>query len=165
MFARHFIDSLDFARNGMELHGQVAVAEMPRLQDVLASPEGQVGYVLRGLPSKNGKPMLELKLEGSCQLCCQRCLQGLLYPISTVSHLVPVPESELPESGELEDEDEMDYVPADAHMDVLNLIEDEILLGLPLAPRHELGVCKAAMESPSNDEKNPFAILRGLKKE
>lgn len=165
MFARHFIDSLDFARNGMELHGEVALAEMPRLQDVLASPEGQVSYVLRGLPGGNGKSMLELVLDGSCQLRCQRCLQGLLYPINTVTHLVPTPEGELPESGELEDGDEVDYVPADDHMDVLDLIEEEILLGLPLAPRHEFGVCKAAMESPSSDEKNPFAILRGLKKE
>jgi len=164
MFARHFIDSLDFASNGIELHGEVLVAEMPRLQDVLASPEGRISYILRGLPGKNGKSMLELELEGRCQLRCQRCLQGLLYPISTVSHLVPVPEGKLPE-GELEDEGEIDYVPADAHMDVLSLIEDEILLGLPLAPRHELGVCKAAMESPTGDEKNPFAILRGLKKE
>lgn len=164
MFARHFIDSLDFARNGMELHGEVAVAEMPRLQDVLASPEGQVSYVLRGLPSKNGSAMLELELKGSCQLRCQRCLQGLLYPISMVSHLVPMPEGELPE-GELEDEDEIDYVPADVRMDVLNLIEDEILLGLPLAPMHELGACKAAVESPYDNKENPFAILRGLKKE
>lgn len=166
MFARHFIDSLNFARNGMELRGEAPVSEMLRLQDQLAAPEGQVSYVLRGLPGKDGKPLLELTLSGSCQLRCQRCLQGMPYSIETVSLLMPLPEGELegslPEAGELE-EDGMDCIPADPRLDVLGLIEDEILLGLPLAPRHEFGVCKAAIESPSGEEKNPFAILRGLK--
>ena len=39
MFARHFIDSLDFARNGKELSGVVPLAEMRRLQDVLAETD------------------------------------------------------------------------------------------------------------------------------
>ncbi len=169
MFARHFIDSLDFARKGLELRGEAAISEMPRLQDLLAAPDGQVRYVLRGVQGKNGEPLLELALEGSCQLRCQRCLQALPYAIKTVSFLMPVPESELegslPEAGELGEEDEVDLIPADAHLDVLALIEDEILLGLPLSPRHELGVCEAAVENTPAEERNPFAVLRGLKKQ
>ncbi len=169
MFARHFIDSLDFARNGLELRGQAAIADMPRLQDMLAAPEGVVSYVLRGVQGKRGEPLLELALEGSCQLRCQRCLRALPYSIKMVSFLMPVPEieleSSLPEAGELEEDDEVDPIPADAHLDVLALIEDEILLGLPLSPRHELGVCEAAMGSAPAEEQNPFAALRGLKKQ
>ncbi len=174
MFARHFIDSLDFARKGSELRGEAPVSEMPRLQDVLAAPEGKVSYVLRGVPGKNGELLLELALDGSCQLRCQRCLQGLPYVIKTVSLLMPVAESELEgaltEAGELDEEDEVDRIQADAHLDVLSLIEDEILLGLPFSPRHEFGACEAAVESASpvqqgGDQKpNPFAVLRGLKK-
>ncbi len=180
MFARHFIDSLDFARKGMELRGEAPVSEMPRLQDLLFAPEGQVSYVLRGLPAKDGKHLLELVLEGGCQLRCQRCLQSLPYAIKTVSLLMPVPGSELeglaPEGGELEEDDGIDRIPADAHMDVLSLIEDEILLGLPLSPRHELGACPesgagkksvaggAIAEGGSGEEAgNPFAVLRKLK--
>ena len=176
MFARHFIDSLDFALKSQELHGEAPVSEMPRLHDLLvlrdgaAAPEGQVRYVLRGLTGKDGKPLLELTLEGSCQLRCQRCLQAMPYAIKTVSLLMPVPENDLEgsltEGGELE-EDEIDRIPADPHLDVLGLIEDEILLGLPLSPRHELGVCDAAAESISagkqDQKQNPFAVLRGLK--
>ncbi len=167
MFARHFIDSLDFARKGLELRGEAVIAEMPRLQDVLAAPEGQISYVLRGVQGKNGEPLLELALEGSCQLRCQRCLQAMPYAVNTVSVLMPVPaselESSLAEAGELE-EDEVDRIPADAHLDVLALIEDEILLGLPLSPRHEIGVCEAAAEKAPAEEQHPFAVLRGLKK-
>lgn len=167
MFARHFIDNLDFARKGLELRGEVAIGEMPRLQDMLASPEGRVGYVLRGVQGRNGEPVLELALEGSCQLRCQRCLQALPYSISTVSLLMPVPEGELEsataEGGEMDEEDEVDRIPANTHMDVQDLIEDEILLGLPVSPRHEFGVCEAASASAPSGEQNPFAVLRGLK--
>ncbi len=167
MFARHFIDSLDFARKGLELRGEAAIADMPRLQDLLASPEGQVGFVLRGAQGKNGEPLLELALEGNCQLRCQRCLQALPHAISILSLLMPVPESELESSlaagGDLEEEDEIDRIPADAHLDVLALIEDEVLLGLPLSPRHEFGVCEAAAGNAPAGEQHPFAVLRKLK--
>lgn len=173
MFARHFIDSLDFARRGLELRGEVPVSEMPRLQDMLTAPEGRVGYVLRGLAGRDGKAMLELALEGNCQLRCQRCLRSLPYTIKTVSLLMPVAGSELEglrsESGELDEEDVVDRIPAEAQMDVLSLIEDEILLGLPSSPRHEFGACEAEVENVSPAEqdgeqkRNPFAVLRGLK--
>lgn len=169
MFARHFIDSLDFARRGLELRGEIALSEMPRLQDMLASPEGVVSYVLRGVQGKHGEPLLELQLQGLCQLRCQRCLQALPYAIGTVSLLMPVPEGGLEaaqaEGGELEEEDEVDRIPADAHLDVQALIEDEILLGLPFSPRHEFGVCEPAVGSAPAEEQNPFAVLRGLKKQ
>ncbi len=167
MFARHFIDSLDFALKGQELRDKAPVSEMPRLQDVLAAPDGEVSYVLRGLTGKDGKPLLELSLAGNCQLRCQRCLQGMPYVIDTVSLLMPVPENELesssPEGGELDEEDGIDRIPADAHLDVLGMVEDEILLGLPFSPKHEFGACAAAAEHVSAEKQNPFAVLRELK--
>ncbi|HET8668312.1 MAG TPA: YceD family protein [Terriglobales bacterium] len=164
MFARHFIDSLDFARNGKELRGEIPVAEMPRLQDMLAAPEGQVRFVLRGLHDKDGHPVLELALDGSCQLRCQRCLQGMEYPLKMLVHLRLVTE-EPTEAHLVEGEDEqIDSILADSHLDVVALIEEEILLGLPLAPKHEFGTCQAALESVSREEQSPFAVLRGLKK-
>ena len=167
MFARHFIDSLDFARKGQELRGEVPVSEMLRLQDVLAAPDGQIHYVLRGLTGRDGKLLLELALEGVCQLRCQRCLQAMPYTVKTVSLLMPTPEHELegalPEGGELEEDDGIDHIPADQHMDVLGLVEDEILLGLPLSPRHEIGVCAAVAADVPEEKQNPFAVLRELK--
>lgn len=141
MFARRFIDNLDFARKGMELRGEIGMAEMPRMQDTLFSPEGQVAFVLRGLLNRNGKPMLEIELNGMCQLLCQRCLQGLPYRIEMVSHLLPVAEEEL--DGSSPDEEEMERIPAQTNMNVQELIEEEILLNLPLAPKHEIGACPA----------------------
>lgn len=159
MFARPFIDSLDFAHHGEELRGEVPVAELPRLKDMLAVPEGKISYELRGLYDKDGKPQLELSLEGLCILRCQRCLEGLNFPIKLISRLRLVSDSDESDI----DDDEMDSIPADKHLDVLSLLEEEMLLSLPIAPKHATGECQFAAEGLARPE-NPFAVLAGLKK-
>lgn len=162
MFARHFIDSLDFARNGRELRGEVAVADLPRLQDMLAAPDGLIHYVVRGLQGRDGKPMLEVELEGVCRLRCQRCLEAMDYPVKQTTRLLLVPESELDAFSD--DENELDSIAADPHLDVQDMIEQEILLNLPFAPRHPEGECRPAADGSNQPAKNPFAALAGLKK-
>jgi len=161
MFTRPFIDSLDFARRGGELSGEVPVAELPRMADMLADSEGEISYVLRGLVAHDGKPQLELTLDGTCNLRCQRCLNALSYPIKLVSKLRLVSEGEM-DSTDIED-DEVDNIPAEKRLDVLALLEEELLLSLPIAPKHESGECEIAVEG-LNRSNNPFAVLAGLKK-
>lgn len=161
MFTRPFIDSLDFARRGGELSGDVPVAELPRMTDLLADSEGKISYVLRGLAGKDGNPQLELIVDGSCNLRCQRCLNALTYPIKLVSRLRLVSEGEV-DNSDIED-DEVDSIPAEKRLDVLALLEEELLLSLPIAPKHGLGECQIAVEG-LNRSNNPFAVLAGLKK-
>ena len=161
MFTRPFIDSLDFARRGGELSGDVPVAELPRMSDILADSEGKISYILRGLAGNDGKPQLELILDGACNLRCQRCLNALSYPIKLVSKLRLVSEGEV-DGSDIED-DEVDSIPAEKRLDVLALIEEELLLSMPIAPKHGSGECEIAAESLSRSN-NPFAVLAGLKK-
>lgn len=163
MFARHFIDSLDFARNGRELRGEIPVSEMPRLQDMLAAAEGKIGYVVRGYQDKDGKPKLEVALDGMCQLRCQRCLNALAYPVKLVSRLLLVQGGELDESSV--EQDDLDSILADDHQYILALVEEEILLSLPFAPKHPAGACQpvAGGVDWSEPERKPFAALAGLK--
>lgn len=173
MFERQFIDSLDFANNNRELRGEIAMAQMPRLQDKLVVLDAgfehdhkkNISYILRGFRDRNDKPMLEVKLDGLCQLRCQRCLQGLIYPLKLVSQLLLV--KDLDESS-LDEEDEIDSILVDSHLDVFSLFEEEILLNLPFAPRHPVGSCRPVEEGYVVEEtdrinKNPFAVLSGLK--
>jgi uncharacterized protein len=162
MFARHFIDSLDFAHNGRELHGIFPLTELSRLQDLLATPEGEISYFVRGLPDKDGKPMLALTVAGQCQLRCQRCLNGFSYTIKLFSHLWLTQASEL-DAFSVEENDEMDSITADKHLDVLNMIEEEILLSLPIAPKHPAGECNPVAEGWTSSEASPFSVLKGLK--
>jgi uncharacterized protein len=166
MFAQPFIDSLDFARRGEELRGEIPLAEMKRLNDVLLSREGSVRYVLRGLHSqaqhsKVQQSLLELSLEGQCQLRCQRCLNAMPYSLQLVSCLRLVSEGDEAES-DLEN-DESDTIEASKNLDVLDLIEEEILLSLPFAPKHEIGSCLPDAAVLDRSVKHPFAALAGLK--
>lgn len=161
MFTRPIIDSLDFARKGMETSGEVPMAELPRMAELLTDNEGKISYVLRGFVGMDGKPLLELTLNGVCNLRCQRCLKTLIYPVKLVSSLRLVTESQLDES-DIED-DEVDNIPADKRLDVLALLEEELLLSLPIAPKHEPGICQIEAEGLSRSA-SPFAVLSGLKK-
>ncbi len=159
MFARPFIDSVDFARNGKELRGEMALSALSRLGDVLANSEGTLTYILRGRHD-DGRDMLNVSLQGVCTLRCQRCLNELKYPVNTDSRLLLLPADEL---DAFEEDDDVDAIEADSRLDVVALIEEELLLALPFAPRHPEGECAPAV-GDLQQKANPFAVLAGLKK-
>jgi uncharacterized protein len=159
MFARPFIDSLVFARNGEELCGKISMAAMPRLSDMLANSDGTLTYKVSG-SKENDQHMLKIELEGVCHLRCQRCLGEFAYPIKVAAHLQLLSSDKLDEA---EADDVADGIEATPHLDLLELIEDEVLLGLPFAPKHPEGACSTAVEGIKQSD-NPFAVLAGLKK-
>jgi uncharacterized protein len=69
--------------------------------------------------------------------------------------------SMLEENQELGDDD--DCLVAEAEMQVMDLIEDEILLALPLAPKHPSEICGASEHLNELKKPSPFAVLQGLK--
>ena len=173
MYSRPFIDSLDFASHGRKISGEIPVAELPRLLDALENYQGMLSYTVRGGVDKLGSHYLDLNVTGRCQLLCQRCLGGMDYPVRLVTRLLLRDQASLDNLDEMSDgrdEDEaFDSILAAAQLDVLSLLEEEILLGLPIAPKHELGSCLAAnvgyvaMKNADKDEKKPFAVLAKLK--
>jgi uncharacterized protein len=157
------IDSLEFAQRGKNLHGKIAIADMDRLQEQLHSSSGDLHYTLLGGIGDNGKPYLVCRINGELTLKCQRCLDVLAFPVTIEStlELVKAEENFLP----LEDEDDsVDTIPADAAMDVGALIEEEVMLNLPLAAMHTSGECGAAGRLRGQGKANPFDVLAALKK-
>ena len=98
-------------------------------------------------------------------LKCQRCLDALAFKLGTLSTLELVKDADefLPLEGE---EDSVDAIPANAAMDVLMLVEEEVLLNLPISPLHPLAECGAVNYRPKLGigETNPFDVLKKLKK-
>lgn len=158
------INSIEFARNGESLHGCVAIESLNRLQDLLFSGEGELEYALTGKRGENGKLYLVCAVKGVLQLRCQRCLDVLAYPVSLESELELV-EDEQGLTGVVDEDDLTDAIPADLKLDVLALIEDEVLLGLPMAPMHAPGDCKANenLGQAKSGKKNAFSALAALK--
>ena len=136
------IDSLDFARNTQVLHGKIAVASLPRLQDLLFSADGMLEYALSGYIDKQGKSFLHCAVTGILQLRCQRCLEAFAYQVGVDSHLMLVNDEKVLAEINDQDDDAVDAILADPHLDVIALIEEELLLNLPMSPKHPLAECK-----------------------
>lgn len=154
------IDSLEFARSGEELSGEVSVAELTRLADALFDTDGHLRYRVRGGYDRHERPRLTLTVDGEINLTCQRCLDSLLYPIAVKSSLLLLTPDKSAQTGGIDD---LDGVPADAHTDVCALVEDEVLLAVPFAARHPEGQCAAAVKTANGRAASPFAVLASLK--
>ena len=160
MSQRIVIDSLAFAREGGLLQGELPVASLTRVLDLLVDSTGCLGYRVQGQMSPRNRPQLMLQLDGVLSVCCQRCLEGIDYPVRVNSLLELVKDEEELTQEEIED-DSRDFLPAQAEVDVLALIEDEIILGLPSVPRHEC--CALPERAREMQPASPFSVLGSLK--
>jgi len=153
------IDGLEFARAAARLQGAWPVAEFLRLHDVLRSTAGTLHYELRGVPEEQGRPVLRLKVDGALQLTCQRCLGALEFPLRFEVALRLAATQEEMDAEPLEAEGPESIV-AGKDMRVQALVEDEVLLAIPIAPRHE--TCAGSVAGAESRKQTPFAGLRGL---
>lgn len=157
---RVVIDSLVFAREASTLQGTLPIADMTRILENLVDSAGYLSYQLVGRLSASNKPQLLLQLNGVLSVCCQRCLEGVDYPVELFSVLELVGDDPDLTQEELED-DSVDFLPAQKELDVIALIEDEIILNLPLAPRHES--CALPETSQGDERISLFSVLRDRK--
>lgn len=141
MSARQTIDSLQFARSGGEVSGEFFRDDLSRLGEVLAEA-GCVRYVLSG-GIEAGRPVLRIRLSAPLVLVCQRCL-GVYPHLLEVERVLPVAASEAQLSLWEKENPLLEVLLADPKMSVVDLVEDEVLLGLPVAPRHPEGGCEGA---------------------
>jgi uncharacterized protein len=156
------INNIEFAQKALEIHDIIPLLQFSRLQNLLAHSDGQLSFDLRGGKDSNKTAYLQLKVQGNIALVCQRCLQPFEYEIKVDTYYVLVrDESEMP-APEEEGDDE-DYLPIQAEMSVLDLIEDEVLLALPIAPKHEERTCINENNIETYKKPNPFAKLALLK--
>lgn len=133
------IDCLEFARASRQVSGKFNANDSARLADILDPNFDAVQYDLQGGVEK-GRPVLRLKVAAVLRLECQRCLESFSLPLRLESEL-PLARNEA-ELARWESEDPMlEALLADDRLDVQTLVEDEILLSLPVVPRHPVGEC------------------------
>ena len=160
MSRRVVIDSLVFAREGRSLQGELPVSSLARILDMLADQEGELNYRVQGQMSPRRRPQLILEVDGRLSLRCQRCLEGIDYPVRVRSVLELISDEEDLTQEEIED-DSKDFLTAQKELDVVELIEDEVILDLPPAPRHES--CTLPEAGRQAEKVSPFSVLKGLK--
>ena len=157
---RIVIDSLVFVREASSLQGKLLIADLTRILDKLVDSTVYISFQVMGRFSPRNRPQLLLQLHGVLSVCCQRCLEGIDYPLEVSSVLELVDDDEDLTQEEIED-DSLDFLPAQEELDVVALIEDEIILDLPSAPRHEM--CSLPEMSHGNGYASPFSVLKSYK--
>jgi len=151
------IDGLAFARNAAVLKGRLGMESLPRLAQSGCS--GSVlDFVLGGEINECGKPGLRLAVDGSARLQCQRCLGSMDFPL----HLEAQLELASSEAEITAADDDIERVVAGREMSVAALVEDEVLLALPMVPKHEH--CSAAARLEANAKPSAFRALAALRK-
>ena len=162
-------DALDVARRGATLSGTADVASMPRVADMLTrgadADSAKVSWRITGTGDAQGRPALEIDLHGSVPLECQRCMQPFEWPVEQHTTLLLARDERELEMLDADD-DALEVVLADAPQETSTLIEDEVLLALPFAPRCERPGCAGEAlhaHDPNTPGPSAFAALAGLK--
>lgn len=155
------IDSLEFARSRKALRGTLGLASLQRLAESLSDGEGELVFEVRGEIDARLRPRLRIIVEGDINLRCQRCLGGMRHHLAVDSSLLVLKPGDQQEQVDIDD---LDGVPASACTEISELIEDEVLLALPYAPRHDEGTCASVAGADASRVDSPFAALARLKK-
>ncbi len=155
------VDPFGLAREASEISESRPVAGFERLVASLFEPSGTLDFSVRGRVDRDDKHWLELSVSGTLVVQCQRCLEALEWPLQVSNLLLLVKEGQVPPDDEML-EDDWDCLPAGGRLDLLALVEDEALLNLPFAPRHE--GCSAPSRTDGGERTSPFAGLAQLRK-
>lgn len=168
------LDLAALAKEGGQLQGRWPLVELPRLAaeqpaGVLPAAAATVDWAARGelRPVAGGAPQVWLHLQAHAapRLQCQRCLEPVEVPIEVARSLRFVRGED--QAAALDADSEDDVLALERSLDLRELVEDELLLALPLVPRHAHCprplVTAAEPEAPQDRPASPFAVLESLK--
>lgn len=159
------IDAFEFCRTNGRREGLTPVAEMPRLAADCADQSGEIAWSLQGSSTKEGFPRIDMTVRGTVQLVCQRCLTPFAYTIASASVLMlGKDDADADEIEEVIDDESVDVIVGSRSCDIRDLIEDEALLALPQAPKHEACPDTSALDALRSEKVSPFEALKSLKK-
>lgn len=168
------LDVTNFAEETGSLTGSAPVSGYPRLLAELADAGAttQVQWTAAGENQGGadgaGVPWLHLEAEAVVPLVCQRCLAPVDVELK-VDRWFRFAADE--ETAAVEDENsEEDVLVGGRDFDLQALVEDELLMEIPITPTHDvcpevvqLSVADADFEEAEQAKPNPFAVLGSLR--
>ena len=162
------LDALNLAAAATVVERDFRLADFTRLTDRLATSDG-VARARMAWRSIGGVPTGELEVYADALLTCQRCLGPMRRDLQSASQLAFVEREDAPVPADHE------AIAGDPHeIDLAGLVEDELLLSLPLIAIHGAGEeCRAQASQvasdrdagpPAQEMRRPFAGLKDLLK-
>ncbi|MFC3609067.1 YceD family protein [Stutzerimonas tarimensis] len=160
------IDPRKLADRGATLKGVLPLVKLERLADALESKDGVIDVSLAFERDQQRAVVVHSRLEVGVKMICQRCLELVELPIQSECDYAVVNEGantqHLPSGYDVLEVGE-------DPLDLLALVEDELLLALPIVPLHDPKDCQApGSDEPEPDEvkrSNPFSVLAQLKRD
>lgn len=156
------IEPARLADHQESLTGSLGLENMHRLQALVENPDARITFHLTFDRDDSGAVVISGDFSTDLVMRCQRCLEPLAVHLDKTIRI-----------GWINSEAEAEVLPAelepllaeDDRIALAQLIEDEVLLGLPMAPLHEPGACAAAdlLQELTPERENPFAVLKDLK--
>lgn len=157
--------------------GFLSISDLPRVAEEASSVvtgdgfDWEVKTHFEDSPGSEPHQIMNLGLKGRIHLICQRCLQDCAVDLEENRRFVLVATEEEADAYPLEDEEQEPLV-ASQQFNLLETIEDEVLLSLPLIPKHPEGFCEPHASTfgdeesgdESGERENPFNILKNMKK-
>lgn len=161
------IDAGKWADRAATSDSLVPLRQFTRLLDGMLGSEGEVAAALRFDRDSRGIVHLGGRVETVVSATCQRCLAPVDVPLrADVDVFVLGDEAQAERLGEDED-----YVVCDdGQLDLAELLEDELILALPLVTRHEDCVPQVDLVEaepdplPADKKENPFQVLASLRR-
>jgi uncharacterized protein len=174
-FDPRWLDLQAFAGAAARLGGAWPQDEFKRLGDSLMALPGDlvpapVAWSATGAlrPVAGGASEVWLQLQADCRvtLQCQRCLQPMAEAVQIDRWFRFAPTED--EAARLDEESEDDVLVLSPRFDLHGLLEDELILALPIVPMHE--TCPEPLPAAMTDEiaeepaPHPFAALAALRR-
>ncbi len=145
MLQRPSVHGFHFAQASRTWRGATDINAFARLAEALPECRGTIMYQVRGFVDSERHSYVDVEVETVLALVCQRCLGSLRWPLKLGRRLYLAHDEK--EAERLEADvalvPDAEVLVADAAVDLAALVEDEVLLSLPLIPRHEEGQCPA----------------------
>lgn len=159
------VDALKFCQQGIRLTGQLALAGMPRLSDLLVADSGVTELDLQFSVDEQSRKRVSGRVQAQVQLQCQRCLEPVAVPVCAEMQVALVWSDE--QAANLPRGLEPVEVADVRSLSLLELVEDELLLALPLVAHHQHCDMPEFYEGDSvpteRGQDNPFQVLAALK--
>ena len=155
----------EVTQNGY-FEGEIALSELGRLSELLDLTDSdlkdrKIILKFEFVRNEHEIPMLVGQLKTSLELECQRCLKALELPMTLDFSLM------IDASDELVLDSSVDTLYSDdGYIDIAEVVEDELILAIPLVVMHEDTACNEnwqVSESETVIKDNPFAVLQQLK--
>jgi len=170
----HTIDTYVFTRQAHEVSGETPLGQFSRFVSDLPAQDSAATakWTVAGYQDARNQAFLYVVVEATVTALCQRCFQEMALPIHSESQLAVVQtEQELEQEVDinLSPDEWQEPVLASQHFDVLDIVEDELILGFPYVPKHEH--CRNPFEDNNDleigeqDDESPFDALRHLRKD